>query len=325
VRRVLLVSTAHDAAVARVATALEARGAEAIRFDSDAFPTDAKAWLRLDGQGEDVAFESAHGRVALSELAAIWLRRLDVAARLPAEMDERYRAPSRDEAHTTLVGLLALFRGRVIDRLAAIQAAGDKPRQLQLARSLGLDIPRTLITNVPDEVRRFAATCPDGLITKSLSAFTVRDDRGEQLMYTSAVGPADLDDLYGLRLCPMAFQEQVAKQLEVRATIVGRRVFAAAVDSSTERGRVDWRRDGEQLDERWQPHALPGPVADRLLALVAAFGLSYSAADLIVAPDGRYVFLESNPAGEWLWLEHLLGLGIPDALAAELLSDAPPA
>jgi hypothetical protein len=323
-RAVLLLSIRNDPAVALVAAALEARGARPIRFDTDAFPTDAQVSMRCGTGSDDVVLESEHGRAAFSELSAIWLRRLDIAARLPPDLDPRYRAPARDQAHAALVGVVASFRGRVLDPLRLIEAAADKPRQLQLARALGFDIPRTLLTNDPAAVRDFAHSCPGGLVTKPLSALLVDDGPDEQVMYTSALAPADLDDLDGLRLCPLMFQEHVPKQLEIRATVVGRRVFAAAVDSAASaRGQIDWRRDGARLDDHWQPHSLPAAVADRLVALVAELGLTYSAADLILTPDGRHVFLESNPAGEWLWLEQPLQLGIAEAIADELLAGPP--
>jgi hypothetical protein len=40
-----------------------------------------------------------------------------------------------------------------------------------------------------------------------------------------------------------------------------------------------------------------------------------------VTPEGRHVFLESNPAGEWLWLDELHGCAISSALADELVGD----
>jgi hypothetical protein len=56
--------------------------------------------------------------------------------------------------------------------------------------------------------------------------------------------PEDLEHLDGLRYCPAIFQERVPKALELRATIVGDRVFTASIDSqSSELAKVDWRRE----------------------------------------------------------------------------------
>jgi hypothetical protein len=45
----------------------------------------------------------------------------------------------------------------------------------------------------------------------------------------------------------------------------------------------------------------------------------YGAYDFIVTPDNRYVFVEVNPSGQWLWIEDLAGCPISEAVAAELV------
>ncbi|MNC96757.1 hypothetical protein D3C83_142150 [compost metagenome] len=49
------------------------------------------------------------------------------------------------------------------------------------------------------------------------------------------------------------------------------------------------------------------------------FRLNYGAIDLILTPEGRYVFLEINPVGEFFWLESYPGLPISAAIADVLL------
>ena len=69
----------------------------------------------------------------------------------------------------------------------------------------------------------------------------------------------------------------------------------------------------------WKPYQLPKDVERKLLKLMAYFGLNYGAIDIIVTPDGRHVFLEVNPVGEFFWLEHCPGLPISQAIAEILL------
>jgi glutathione synthase/RimK-type ligase-like ATP-grasp enzyme len=47
-------------------------------------------------------------------------------------------------------------------------------------------------------------------------------------------------------------------------------------------------------------------------------GLIYGAIDLRLAKDGRYVFLEINPAGQFLYVEQQSSQPIAAALAARL-------
>jgi len=55
------------------------------------------------------------------------------------------------------------------------------------------------------------------------------------------------------------------------------------------------------------------------LRLMDSFGINFASADMILTPEGEYVFLELNPNGQWLWLERDLGLPLV-AHMADLLT-----
>jgi glutathione synthase/RimK-type ligase-like ATP-grasp enzyme len=71
---------------------------------------------------------------------------------------------------------------------------------------------------------------------------------------------------------------------------------------------------------RFEPVELPAGVLDRLQRLMAELGLVYGAIDMRRTPDGRYVFLEVNPAGQWLFVEERTGQAITEAVAEYLCS-----
>jgi glutathione synthase/RimK-type ligase-like ATP-grasp enzyme len=203
-----------------------------------------------------------------------------------------------------------------------LRRAENKQLQLKIAREVGLPIPRTLITNEPEAVRRFARECRQGMIMKTLSSFAIYEQGEQKVVFTSAVRTKDLERLADLRHCPAIFQEQVAKALELRVTIVGDRVFSAAIDSQrSEKTTIDWRRDGLGLIDEWEPYRLPAEVEERLLRLMRLLGLNYGAADFILTPDGQHIFLEVNPVGEFFWLEKRPGLPLSGAIARLLVSN----
>ena len=159
------------------------------------------------------------------------------------------------------------------------------------------------------------------MVTKMLSSFAVYEEGRELVVFTNPVKPEDLADLSGLSLCPMTFQEMIPKALELRITVVGKRVMSASIKSQTStRATHDWRRDGLQMVQDWQPYELPREVEERILRLMDYFVLNYGAIDIIVTPDGRHVFLEVNPVGEFFWLEQCPGLPISETIASLLLS-----
>jgi len=207
-----------------------------------------------------------------------------------------------------------------MDHLQHIRHAENKQLQLQVARELKLDTPRTLTTNDPNAVRAFANSCENGMVTKMLSSFAIHEEGKELVVFTNAVKHEDLEDLSGLSVCPATFQELIPKSLEIRVTVVGHRVMSASIDSQVStRATHDWRRDGVRMIQDWQTYQLPGEVEEKILRLMDYFSLNYGAIDIILTPDGKHIFLELNPCGEFFWLERTPGLPVSDAIADLLL------
>jgi glutathione synthase/RimK-type ligase-like ATP-grasp enzyme len=317
---VLIITRSDDnASPTLVRAALEARGARVVRLDTDKFPTEVR--LALHQPAARSTLTTADGEVVLGELTAAWYRRSATGARLPADMDRQHRDAAVLESRTTLFGMIEALDCFVMDRISTVRAAEHKPRQLELAHACGLDVPATLTTNDPAAARAFWDRHAGRVVAKMLSSFAIRDDDGrESVVFTSPLTAADLGALDQLALSPMTFQEQLAKRVELRVTVIGAQVFAAAVDSqAVPAARTDWRKAGRELLRAWTPYALPDEVTRRLRQLTERLGLAYGAADFVVTPDGRHVFLEINPAGEWFWLDDVFGPRTLSTAIAETL------
>src|SRR5262245_41546381 len=210
---------------------------------------------------------------------------MDTGANLPDDLDAGLQEASRAESDTMIWSLLECLNVFQLDPPESLRRAPYKPRQLQLARKGGLEIPRTLITNDPRAVREFAKTCRRGLIAKMIdgSSIGVETDQGLTPVYTRALLAEDLEDLDSLSLCPMIFQELVPKALELRITVVGARVFVAAIESgSSAIGAEDWRKD-QGLVRGFRPFDnCPEVILDRLLAMLDHLGLNFATIDMIL-------------------------------------------
>jgi MvdD family ATP-grasp ribosomal peptide maturase len=321
---VLIVTHSQDnQSIPLVIKAIEEQGGKAFRFDTDRFPTEVKLDAHYSKGTQRLILTFEQEKLDLREVSAVWYRRIWIGGRIPSTMDAQLREASIKESRATVQGMIASLKGFHLDPVPNIRRADNKQLQLQVAQELGLDTPRTLITNNPQAVREFAKECEEGMITKMLSSFAIYEEGKEKVVFTNPVAPEDLENLDGLRFCPMTFQEKVPKALELRTIIVGKRVFTASIDSqSSEGARNDWRRRGVALLEDWKPYNLPQAVEEKLLKLMEHFGLNYGALDLILTPDGRHVFLEVNPVGEFFWLERCPGLPISKAIADILLSQS---
>ena len=319
---VLIITHSDDnECVARVTEAIASKGGHTIRFDTDRYPTDVRLTAYYGGPGDErLTLTNEEGEFDLREVKAVWHRRISFGAQLPAKLDKQLRHASLGEASAAAHGMLASLKAFRMDHLHHIRNAENKQLQLQVAREIGLDTPRTLTTNDPTAARAFAKSCEDGIVTKMLSSFAIFEEGKELVVFTNPVKPEDLEDLSGLSLCPATFQESLPKSLEIRATVVGHRVMSAAIDSqASARATHDWRRDGVRLLRDWRPYQLPLGTEEKILRLMDYFSLNYGAIDIILTPDEKHVFLELNPCGEFFWLERAPGLPISEAIADLLL------
>jgi ATP-grasp ribosomal peptide maturase len=234
-----------------------------------------------------------------------------------------YRRPSRFEFPADLVdqrwataearmgfgGVLSALP-RWLNHPADIGQAEYKPVQLAAAQTAGLAIPDTMITNDPAEAARFAAGRE--VIYKPLSTAPIS---GGRVVYTTPVRIA-ADDC-SISHTAHLFQERLAKQYEVRLTVVDDCFFAARIDAESEAAAVDWRTDYDALT--YAPLAdVPTAVRDGVRALMARLRLRFGTFDFIVDPDGRWWFLEVNPNGQWAWIEDATGLPITAAITDAL-------
>jgi hypothetical protein len=316
----LLTKSDDNECVERVTEALLERDADVYRLDSDRFPTELALTVERGPAGPAARLRDGDRVLDLAEVEAVWHRRLGIGRGLPDDMKPDLLQAARDESVATLLGCIASLPCFAVDPLHHIRRAKNKLLQLELARGAGLDVPRTVAGNDPETVRELFDACGGEIVGKTMTSFAVHDDVEEQVVVTNPVTQADLEHLDSLRFGPMTFQEKLDKRVELRATVVGRRVFTASIDSGRdERSRTDWRRAGADLVLDWQPAELPPDVESGLLELTRALGLNYGAADFVVTPEGRHVFLEINPVGEFFWLERHPGLPISEALADVLL------
>jgi hypothetical protein len=193
--------------------------------------------------------------------------------------------------------------------------ARNKPVQLLIAKEIGFNIPKTLISNDPSIIEEFVKKYD--AIFKVLTWYFEYPDK---MIFTSEVTTDDIKkDPASVRVSPGIYQEKIEKLFELRVTTVGNYIFSAKIYSQASKlTKLDWRRD--QLNIAYSIHELPDSVSELIRGMNEKLGLRYAAYDLIVTPDEEYFFLEVNPMGQWLWIEEKLGLPISRRLAELLIS-----
>ena len=305
---VLILTNEDDHAADAVEEGLARARIPTIRWDPGTVPeiAAAGAWFH-DGAWTRLRWRSGAGTHDLSRVGVVWVRRPSPPKihGLPEVV-----AFVAEEATSLGLGLWSVMQAAWVNDVTAGRRAGSKPLQLAVASEVGWQTPETYIGNDPEEVRRLWERTAGRVIMKPFTLAAVPGPLGLRAPYTRRLSPADLEDQDAIWASPAIWQEAIDKAFELRITVVGEDVWAGAIDSqASDRTRDDWRRyDFEKVAH--SAYEVPETVRDRCLALVTALGLRFGAIDVIVTPDGRYVFLEINPFGQWLWMEQLCGLPI---------------
>lgn len=315
---ILIISTKFDPHVDIIIHQLHKRQIPFVRFNTEDFPLKASLTILFEGvtHSEELNFPN-NPQIKGSDITAIWYRR-PAPFEFPSEFSPAAHIFAERETRAAIQGLWQLLDCLWVNHPERNRLAEIKLSQLETARKLGLEIPKTLVTNDPDQVRHFFNSHSGKIIIKSLGGGLVPDESESTAIYTNIFRPENLHHINRVSYTPVLLQEYVPKDIELRITVVEERVFAAEIHSqSDEKTLHDWRRNTLSLLHK--EHILPEQIKQKCINLVGSFGLHFGAIDMVVTPDGRYVFLEVNPNGQWAWVEDLTGMPISEALV-ELLA-----
>lgn len=310
---ILLLSSATDIHAHVVEQILQQEGANVLLLD----PRDLlshKLLATIDSQGWKSVLHLPDGRhFPLSDLDSIWYRRphpIQVDPTQPAHI----QTLTQGEARMGWEGLLSSTQAMWINYPKHNETADYKPLQLQVAHDYGLTIPASIITSDPEEVKAFYERHHGDIIYKPIHYGSVKSDAGELVaIYTSKVNAEHLEEVYRVTTSLYLFQEQVHKAFELRINIIGDNITATEIHSPL----LDWRRDYSCI--HYHLHSLPEDIKQKLLKIVHHLHLHFAAIDVIVTPEGEYVFIELNPNGQFYWLDEKAGTHLCQEMAHFLL------
>lgn len=318
---VIITHSADNASIDKVSARIQESGLNVIRFNTDKYPTEYMLEAELCSDKYQHRLITSDGTsVSSSQIHSIWYRRFYTGQSIDPKMESQMRQASVEESKRCIIGLLTCADCLKVDDYWSVKKASNKDYQLKIASEIGFDLPATLVTNSPNAARRFFDEQQGRIITKMQTSFAVWKNGREQVVFTNEVKEHHLERLDGLHQCPMVFQENIRKALELRVTVVGKRVFCAAIDSSAHANmQTDWRKRGSDTLSEWFGYSLPEDLQQKILLLCSRLDLHYGAIDIIVTPENEYKFLEINPCGEFYWMDAFTKLDICDAIADQLV------
>jgi glutathione synthase/RimK-type ligase-like ATP-grasp enzyme len=309
---IVVVSHPEDDHATRVLAALSARQHPAALVDTGRFPAQAILTQRFGTADRGVRLVVGGEDVDLAEARVGWWRRPRPFA-LHEGIDPDVASFAYSECHEAMMGALAALGLAWVNPPALDEAAHHKPFQLQVATEVGLRVPRTLITNEPGAAVDFHRQNGPGRTVYKTFLATEEHWRETRILQPDEIGMLDT-----VAYAPVIFQEFVPAVADIRATVLGETVIAAAITPAPQGYAYDYRMD--MAGARFEPTTVRPDTQQALLALMRRLGIVYGAVDLRRTPEGEEVFLEVNPAGEWLFVEERTGQPITEAMADLLVS-----
>lgn len=324
---VLVFTNKEDAHPNLVLDILSERGVSFFRLNTEDLLTDYSChwWANPSGCDFVIINRITGAKLYGSEITSVWDRRPEIPSSLLVRNTEQIDQHNLDEA----LGFLRFLRYYVehipsIGSIVGDRVASSKMLQYKTAIDCGFIIPETAITNEKNVLLKVASKYKH-LCLKPIENNDIWDDEhGVDYVFYSQIIPSDELAAIPEEAFTQTYnfvQEYIPKDFELRVTVVGEDVFATKILSQElpeDKGKIDWRQ-GYEHGIKWLPFELPEAIRKKCVTLVHALGLNFGCIDLIVRPDGEYVFLECNPNGQWLWIELATGQRISTSIAEFLI------
>ena len=304
---VLIITESDDIHGHALIWALDRLGVRCDRWSLSEYPERQHTSVRISNSQSPPAFRIA----GLGEAYwSIWLRRLAEPKAVSASLAVADIPMATLQARRSSEGIRSIFSPNSIwiNPLHTRAEANSKPVQLLAARKAGFAIPETLISNDPDEIRRFYREHRGEVVCKFFTpAFWRRQTDGALCgLFTARLNEGLLANGEAFTSCPAIYQRLVAKKADVRITFFGSSYYAVRIRSQqSSSGALDFRSDilFESPMERME---LDAGFLERCMELSSCLGLLHGSYDFIEQPDGSLTFLEVNEMGQFLWLEDRL-------------------
>lgn len=316
--KVLLITNTSDFTCDYVVRSLERLGADYYRLNTDEIGS--AIFLSFDFANNVFTLydRPKESKIDLPSFQSVYFRRPEQPRINDNDLTPDESQFIQLEIRQTLEGLYKILRNAYwISDVDAIRKAENKIYQQIVAKEIGFKIPNGIVTNESSSFQSFVS-CTNECIVKPIYSGQIGWPQMKSVVFTSKLDT--MPDEEQIELSPSYLQEKIEKKYDVRVTVVEDEVFAARIDSQSNREtQIDWR-----VGENILPHEsfiLPEKLRNQCVELVRRFDLRFGAIDLIETPEGEFIFLEINPNGQWAWIETQTGMPLSDTIAKHLVNE----
>jgi hypothetical protein len=275
---------------------LRKRGIRVFRFNTDA--GDSPSLATFIPEKNEIIFACDGRYITSSEIAVGWCQQLPPYLGQPANERDCLQRENLFALQFALIDLLPI---PWFNKPRYVLYASNKVHQMIIAKTVGLMVPRTIVSNDPSVIRAFV----DERLTvaKNLATPWVISSTEERVAYTRIVDPLWLSDDAALIFAPVIYQEYRERKRDIRVVVIDDYVFAASCNPGPHQ-REDIRK-GSITGESYEICSFDIETLQKLRSLMNAFNLDYCSADFMEDQDGNLFFLEVNTCGSWWWVDRL--------------------
>lgn len=278
---------------------LRNRGVKVFRFNCDAGDHASKASYTLKGETVQISLMCDNLVLDGNDITIGWCQQLPPylsQAACPKEVLQRQNLWAQQAALFKIIDI------PWINSPYAIQNASNKIMQLDIAQKSGLNTPLTLVSNNPQDIRRFVEN--NTAIAKNLATpWLTSDVKQTYAAFTKKVDSTWLHDENALAFCPVIYQKFCKRSRDYRVVVIGDKHFAVACKPSKNQ-EEDIRRDCPTGDN-FYPVEIDNGIVVKLRSVMKKLSVEYCSADFMEDSHGNMFFLEMNLCGAWWWVDRL--------------------
>lgn len=324
---ILLVTNKEDLTADYFIQRAVERGLDIFRFNTEDLLTQFDVTISLDAYVHTFSIWDRARKIKLNleDITAAYFRK-PLPPHLAGETDKAKAEFEQRELCETLRSLWRLIpQSTWLNSPDALWSAGNKVKQLCLARKIGFQIPDTIISTENLTNLQFIREHNSEVISKAVRHGFLNFEDSCFLVFTNKLNSLDVSAIEtSATMLPSIIQPCLDKLYDLRVTLIGKRIYAAALLSQSHVDtQIDWRTwktvSSAELEHR--PVQLPEVIAEKCLTLAQELGLKFGCIDMVLTKGGEYIFLEINPNGEWAWIEAYLKYPIRDAIIDTLLGE----
>ncbi len=291
---ILIVTSIYDFSADFIVLKLREVGKDYVRINKEQL---SQSEIVLDPSTPSLTIKDKTKDILLKDIKSIYFRQPVFLRNTPSNPLSTDEQLSKSQWNAFFRSLCVFRNAKWINHPQATYLAESKPYQLSIARECGFMIPDTLIGNDADKMKKHFHN--KDIIVKSLDTILLMENNDCLFTYTSKVNKEDLRN-DNIQTSPLCVQEYITPKIDWRVTIIENKIYSIKILKNGEPIQEDWRLiPKEQLE--YKTSQLPKEVEQSCFLLMEKLNLKFGAIDILES-DGRFIFLEINPTGEWGWI-----------------------